>query len=210
MTRSYDASAEVPDDVLLRVLGAAASAPSAGLTQGWDVVVLRSPTAVDGFWTAAGAPPPGHDDRWTAGMRTAPALLVVVADPGAYARRYRAPDKQRAAAEVAASAGDLAPWWDVDASMAVMLALLAATDAGLGACFFGVPPPAHAAVLESLGVPAQRRLVGVVSLGRPAPHPRGRPGPRSPHRPRRRSATEVAHEERWGAPLRAPADVQER
>ncbi len=209
MTRSYDPSHEVDDEALLSLLGAAARAPSAGMTQGWDLVVLRSPRDREGFWHAAGAPAPGEDDRWTAGMRTAPALLVVVADPDAYARRYAAPDKARAAGEAAASAAEPSPWWDVDASMASMLVLLAATDAGLGACFFGVPPAARAGVLASLGVPPGRRLVGVISVGVPAPHPRGGldpSAPPSPHRPRRRTATQVAHEGRWGSPVQVSGD----
>ncbi len=218
MTRSYDPSREVGDEALLTLLGAAATAPSAGLTQGWDVVVLRSGPAREGFWRSAGSAEPGEEDRWTAGMRTAPVLLVVVTDPGAYERRYAAPDKTRAAAEAAVerpagAPGEAggppdgrSPWWDVDASMASLLVLLAATDAGLGACFFGVPPARHAAVLGSLGVPAGRRLLGVVSVGVPAPHPRGPAGPRSPHRPRRRTAVQVAHEGRWGAPFEAPAE----
>lgn len=208
MTRSYDPAWEVSDETLLALLGAAATAPSAGLTQGWDVVVLRTGPAREGFWRSAGAAEPGEEDRWTAGMRTAPVLLVVVTDPGAYALRYAAPDKARAAAEVETSRSPDggSPWWDVDASMASLLVLLAATDAGLGACFFGVPPARHAAVLEALGVPPGRRLLGVVSVGVPAPHPRGSAGPRSPHRPRRRTAVEVAHEGRWGKPFETPAE----
>ncbi len=216
MTRSYDPSLEVGEEALLALLRAAARAPSAGVTQGWDLVVLRSPGAREGFWRAAGAAPPGEEDRWTAGMRTAPLLLVVVTDRAAYARRYAAPDKARAAAEAGAAAVALidesgspdgrSPWWDVDASMASLLVLLAATDAGLGACFFGVPPARRAAVLEALGVPHGRQLLGVISVGVPAPHPRGPAGPRSPHRPRRRTAVQVAHDGRWGEPLPTPAE----
>ena len=88
------------------------------------------------------------------------------------------------------------PWWDVDTGMAAQLLLLGATDLGLGACFFGVPPERHDAVREAFGVPADRRLVGAVSLGHPAPDRR------SPSLRRgRRGVAEVAHDGRFGTPF---------
>jgi nitroreductase len=43
--------------------------------------------------------------------------------------------------------------------------LLTAVDEGLGGLFFGVPVERHEAVRDALGIPANRRLVGVVALG---------------------------------------------
>lgn len=217
MTRSFDASRPVGEAELAALLAAAATAPSAGMTQGWDLVVLHTADARERFWSTArpgGAPAAGTgtDDRWLAGMRTAPLLLAVLGDPAAYARRYAAPDKRaRAEAELGAGALDLAdapagvrgasPWWVVDASMAAMLVLLAAADAGLGACFFGVPPDRRDAVLDALGAWG-RVLVGVVAVGAAAPHPRGpAQRTRSPHRPARRHADQVVHEGVLGVPL---------
>ncbi len=202
MVRSYDPGAPVPEPVLHALLDAATRAPSAGNTQGWDVVVLRSAADRDRFWSVTRSDG-GPDDDWLAGMRTAPLLLVVLADPGAYARRYRAPDKARAAAQPAGEGDAAPPWWHVDAAMASLLVLLAAVDAGLGGCFFGVPPARHAAVREAFGVPADRLVTGVVSVGTPAPHPtRGDAArPRSPHRPHRRAVGEAASDGRFGVPL---------
>ena len=237
MTRSFDPGRPVGDEELAALLAAAATAPSAGMTQGWDLVVLRTTTSRERFWSltrraggSGGGAGPGEDDRWLAGMRTAPMLLVVLGDPAAYARRYAAPDKRaragaeraeevlraagvRHAAGAGADPSDLpdapagargpSPWWLVDASMATALLLLAAADAGLGACFFGVPPDRRDAVLHALGA-SGRVLVGVVALGVPAPHPRGPAGPRSPHRPARRRGDQVAHEGVLGTPLGGP------
>lgn len=229
MTRSFDAGRPVSDAELDALLVVAATAPSAGMTQGWDLVVLRTAAARERFWSltrrhaAGGGPLPGSvaapvpDDRWVAGMRTAPLLMVVLGDPAAYGQRYAAPDKRaRAEAERdpggagAAPGADLpgapagargsSPWWVVDPAMASVLVLLAAADAGLGACFFGVPPDRRDAVLAEVGA-GGRVLVGVVAVGTPAPHPHGPPGPRSPHRPGRRTPRQVAHEGRLGVPL---------
>ena len=77
--------------------------------------------------------------------------------------------------------------------MAAMLALLTAVDAGLGACFFGVQPERHTAVRAALGIPENRRFVGVISLGYAVP------SPTSPSLRRgRRGLFEVAHWGRFG------------
>ena len=73
--------------------------------------------------------------------------------------------------------------------------LLTAVDEGLAACFFGVPPLHQAATLEAFGVPPDRRIVGVVSLGYPAPDRRS-PSLRRGRRP----VGEVAHAGAWDAP----------
>ena len=63
-------------------------------------------------------------------------------------------------------------------------------DQGLGALFFGIPPARHQAVRRAHGIPANRRLVGVVALG----HELRRTEGSSRTRPRR-STAEVVH---WG------------
>ena len=75
---------------------------------------------------------------------------------------------------------------------------LTAVDAGLGGCFFGVPPERHDALRAALDIPAGRTPVGVVSVGYPAPDRRS-PSLRRGRRP----LAEVAHEGRFGVPYRA-------
>ena len=197
MVRRYDGRA-VDEDVLTAVLGAALRAPSAGNSQGRDLLVLRRDAERDLFWElttrerAAGAAAGAAEDHWLAGMRSAPVLVVLLADPGAYAARYAradkpGPDRDAATWQV--------PWPDVDTGMSGLLLLLAAVDAGLGACLFGVPSAAHEAVRAAFGVPADRRVVGVVSLGHPAPDERSRPSRRH-----RRTLADTAHDGRFGAP----------
>jgi nitroreductase len=84
----------------------------------------------------------------------------------AYLQRYAEPDKPWQ---------DLderhwpIPYWHVDTGMAAMIFLLAAEEAGLGACFFGVPGERWPALFAEFDVPAHLAPVGVVSLGHPAP-----------------------------------------
>lgn len=188
MIRAYTAE-PVADDAMTAVLGAAIRAPSAGFTQGWDFLVLRTGGDREAFW-AAGTE--GEPDSWLRGMRSAPVLVLCLSDRDRYLDRYAEPDKgwtDRAEDRWPV------PYWDVDTGMAALLIQLAAVDAGLACCFFGVPAERTQAVREALGVPPGRRIVGVVSLGHAAPDRRS-PSLRRGRRP----LTEVAHDGRFGVP----------
>ncbi len=199
MVRAYQPGRPVPDAALDRMLRNAVRAPSAGFSQGWDFVVCRRPDDVERFWAATadpGAAPDAEPDPWLRGMRSAPALVVCLSDPDRYLRRYAEPDKGWDEPDRESRLAHWpVPYWDVDTGMAAMLMLLTAVDSGLAACFFGVPPQRHAAVLEALGAPPDRRLVGVISVGHAAPDRR------SPSLRRgRRGVDEVAHDGLFGTP----------
>jgi nitroreductase len=189
MVRTYQPDRPVPPAVLRRALEHALRAPSAGFSQGWDFLVLTGAADRELFWKLSTDPatPP---DRWLAGMRTAPALVLCLADPDRYRRRYDEPDKRPAEQSWPV------PYWDVDTGMAALLILLTAVDEGLGGCFFGLPARCWPAVLERFGVPPDRRVAGVVSLGYPAPDRRS-PSLRRGRRP----LSEVVHAGRFSQPL---------
>jgi nitroreductase len=193
MVRSYQPGRAVPDAVLDRLLRNALHAPSAGFSQGWDFVVLRRPEELRGFW-AASTDPAAEPDAWLRGMQAAPVLVVCLSDRDRYLDRYAEPDKGWSDRDQTRWP---VPYWDVDTGMAALLMLLTAVDAGLGACFFGVPPERQTEVLEALGAPANRRVVGVVSVGHAAPDRRS-PSLRRGRRP----VDEVVHDGRYGVPWR--------
>src|SRR3954468_21334060 len=190
MARDYDPDRPVPAEARERLLEHAIRAPSAGFTQGWAFLVLESPEERERFWAATtdeGAP-----DAWLTRMRRAPLLVVPLSNRTAYLDRCAEPDKGGADRDESRWP---VPYWDVDAGMAALLMLLTAVDEGLGACFFGVPAGRHPAVLEALGAPADRRVVGVVALGHAAPDRRS-PSLRRGRRP----LEEMAHDGRFGVP----------
>ena len=187
MVRRYDPGRPVPPETLDAVVAAAVRAPSAGFTQAVSYLVLTE-TGVAAYWaTTAESEEP---DRWLQGLQTAPALIVVWTDEAAYLDRYAEPDKGWTDRDPSRWS---APYWWVDAGLGVMAALLAAVDAGLGACFFGVPPDRFAAVRSRFGVPAAQAPVGVISLGYPAPERTSSPARR------RRPRDELVHLGRWAA-----------
>jgi nitroreductase len=84
------------------------------------------------------------------------------------------------------------PYWFVDGGFAAMVMLLAATDAGLGACFLG-NFRGESALRAALGVPDDRRYIGAVLMGAP-----GGVDPPSPSLARgRRRRSDVVHRGRW-------------
>jgi nitroreductase len=163
MIRTYDPNRPVSRESVDELLRLAVRAPSAGHTQGWQFLVLDDITSRTAFWAATAA---GEPDSWRARLQTAPVLVIVWSDKDAYLDRYAEPDKGWTDRDEASWP---VPYWDVDAGMAAMILLLGAVEAGLGACFFGVPGPRWDAVRTAFGVPAGLRPVGVVSLGYPAP-----------------------------------------
>jgi nitroreductase len=194
MVRAYDADRSVPDDVVNRLLEHAIHAPSAGFSQGWDFLVLRSAEDRDRFWQSTREDSHGEPDSWLRGLMTAPLLVVCLSDRDRYLDRYAEPDKGWTDRDEGRWP---VPYWDVDTGMAGLMMLLTAVDAGLGSCFFGIPPVVHDEFRTAFDVPANRTPVGVVSVGYPAEDRRS-PSLRRGRRP----VGEVAHEGRFGVPYR--------
>jgi nitroreductase len=186
----------VPDAVVDQLLEHAVRAPSAGFSQGWDFLVLREARARRSFWEAT--KDEGEPDAWLRGLMSAPLLVLCLSDKNAYLDRYAEADKgwtDRAESHWPV------PYWDVDTGMAALLMLLTAVDRGLGGCFFGIPPQAHDAVRAAFAVPADRRFVGVVSVGYPVADRRS-PSLRRGRRP----VGQVAHEGRFGTAYRTSGE----
>ncbi|MDQ2795722.1 MAG: nitroreductase family protein [Actinomycetota bacterium] len=164
MTRSYDSHRPVPATVVKMLLNRAIRAPSAGHTQGRRFLVLDDITSRARFWSATSS---GVADSWRRRIEQAPVLVVCFCDQQAYLDRYAAKDK--VASSLATRPGNdwAVPYWHVDTGMAAMILLLAAHDAGLGACFFGVPSERWPALFDAFDVPVGLVPVGVISLGYP-------------------------------------------
>jgi nitroreductase len=187
MVRAYDPARPVPTDALDQVCAAALRVPSAGFTQAVSLLVLTSAEQRAAYWGVAAE----RDTTWLAGMRTAPVLILVWASRASYLDRYAEPDKGWTDRDPKRWS---APYWYVDAGMAVLAMLLTATDQELGSCFFGVPAGRIERVRQTFAVPQDQLSVGVVSLGHPVPAT----ATGSPTRRPRRPAGELIYHGRWG------------
>jgi nitroreductase len=165
MVRNYDPDRPVPQPVLTELLELAIRAPSAGFSQGWHFLVLDTAEDRAVFWNAT-AEPADEPDPWLLGLQSAPVLILAMSDKLAYINRYAAPDKGWTDRDEARWP---VPYWDIDTGMASLLILLGAVDQRLGGCFFGVPAERHDGVKQALGIPDRLCVIGVISVGHPAP-----------------------------------------
>jgi nitroreductase len=187
MHRAFS-NAPVDPGLIDGLIDTARRAPSAGNSQGWDFIVLQGPEATARFWDVTLPLSRRSSFRWQ-GLLDAPVIVLPLADREAYTERYREPDKLATGLGLAENWP--VPYWQIDTAFATMLLLLSATDAGLGALFFGVFRDADR-LLETLGVPLGHELIGAVALGYPADDEPGR----SADRPRR-PLSEVIHRGSW-------------
>ena len=181
MTRSFE-SRPLDRAVVERVLAAGLRAPSAGYTQGVDLLVLEGLEETHRYWDAALPADVRPSFAWPR-LLVAPLLVVVLSSEDAYRHRYDEADKGGAVFDV--------PWWHVDAAFTALLLQLAAIDVGLGALFFR----AHGvgALRRTFAIPSTFTPVGTVAIGHPAPD---RPSSSLAGRPRR-DAAGVLHRGRW-------------
>lgn len=188
MTRNFSTT-PLDSGVVDELLAAALRAPSAGHTQGREFVVLGGAAQTSQYWQSTTDPAWRSSSRRFAGLSRAPWIILVFADPEAYAARYREPDKARAdGVEIEW----VVPFWFVDAAFATMTLLLAATDRGIGAAFLG-NFRGEDRLRSSLGVPDRLRWLGAVLLGEAAEPD---PSASSATRPRR-TMEETVHRGRW-------------
>lgn len=187
MTRNFT-GAPLDRALLDALLSDALAAPSAGNTQGRDLVVLEGPAETGSFWNAT------TDEAWRKrsrrfeGLSRAPVVVLAFSDPDAYAERYREPDKARRGGAI----DWVVPYWHVDAAFLVMTLLLGAADRGIGAAFLG-NFRGEESLRDVLGVPLGMRWLGAVLLGEPA-----RPDPPSISATRpRRTLTDSVHRGAW-------------
>ena len=181
---------QVPHELLREVLEKALHAPSAGFSQGLELLLLQDPERIEWFWRTTD---PSGEAESALGISSwgPPALVLVLTDSTAYTARYSESDK------IEAKLDDPSRWpvpyWYVDAGMASMLVLQAAVDRGLGAWFFGVME-GEQQLRESLRIPAALSFVGVIGLGYRAAS--DRPAGSGTTRPRR-TLDQVLHNQRW-------------
>lgn len=181
----------VDPDVLDGILASVLHAPSAGFSQGTELLVLTDPDAVVTFWDLNEEPdfptPPEHIPL------RAPVVVVVLSNSDAYTERYSAPDKIQFGLDQAENWP--VPYWDVDAGMATMSMLLAVVEQGLGAFFAGLRD-AGRSTLEHFGVPHNFRTIGFIGLGHPDSEDVASTGASAFSR-RRRPIDELVHRDRW-------------
>lgn len=187
MTRRFSTT-PLPRELVTELCDLARRAPSAGFSQGVHLLALDG-AGLERFWDLSGAG--GWFAQSSPGVLAAPVVVLAVADPTAYTRRYAEGDKAGHGLEDAAAWP--VPYWLTDCAMAVQNLLLLAQERGLGALLFGVFGD-HEVVRAGFGIPIGTSLVGAVALGHRAPDDvASGSATRRPRRP----VEEVVHWNTW-------------
>jgi FMN reductase [NAD(P)H] len=187
MVRNYT-DEPVPRGVVERIVARGRKAPSGGFSQGVRFVVVTdaemrrqiAELADEQEYVGVGFEP------W---ISRAPVHIVVAMCEDDYHDRYREPDKLDESGE---EVEWRVPWWWVDSGKTMMLLLLTAVDEGLGAGLFGLVGDNNDRLRELLEMPEDISIVGVVTVGHPAPEPK-----RGSSKRGRKPFEEVVRWERW-------------
>jgi nitroreductase len=187
MMRTYSPQ-PIPADTVDRIVKNALRAPSGGFSQGWGFLVLDTQSDIEKFKTVVR--PETKPENWFAANFEAPLLIVAHSNKDVYLDRYAQPDK---GFTERSDAWWPAPYWDIDAGFASLMMLLTAVDAGLGACFFGLPIERIDAYRSAFGVPGEFMPIGAVSIGYSDEPPRDL-------RDRRKPTGDVVRRGHWEQP----------
>lgn len=190
MVRAFEPS-PLPRDVVERILVNAQRGPSSGFTQGFEFLVFDGAEQTDRFWRYMASRNDEDPSSFTH-LTSAPLVIVPVAHPQAYIRRYREPDKLEVGRETAEDWP--APYWFIDTAFAALLILLTAVDSELGGYYFSLGPTSRdiPPFREAFGIPEEYYPIGAIAIGHPAPD-RPSPSLRRGHRP----PSDVMHFGRW-------------
>ena len=148
--RRFDPAADVPPEMVERLLSAAILAENAGNRQPWHFYVVRDPEMRQGLVAAA------HGQGF---ISQAPVAIVVCADAEQSAGRYGQRGRELYCLQ--------------DTAAAVDHILLAAVALGLGSCWVGAFDEGEAA--RVLDLPDHHRPVAILPIGKPAEAPAPRP-----------------------------------
>ena len=191
MVRNYT-DEPVAREAVERIVGCGRKAPSGGFSQGVRFVIVEDRDTRERIAGLADEPEyvKMGFEPW---ISRAPVHIVVAMREDDYHDRYQEPEKLDESGE---EIEWRVPWWWVDAGKALMLLLLGAVDEGLGAGLFGLVGDQNDRLRELLGVPEDFEIVGVVTVGHPAPEPTEERRKEALRR-RRRPLEEVVRWERW-------------
>lgn len=161
----------IEDEKINALLESARLAPSGNNTQPWHYIIVKSEEMRQKVVEAS------HNQKW---MLTAPVFIVCVADV-----------RCRIKEDIDVYLDDNSPQDEVkriirDTSISVGYMLLEANSLGLGVCW--VAEFTQEEIRPVLGIPSDKYVVGVITVGYPDENPKARP---------RKKLEDIVHFECW-------------
>lgn len=185
MIRSFTEE-PIPTEKIDTILNNFFRGPSAGFSQGIELLVLKEKEDIKRYFDCLGPKEErqkGVLSKWS-NLENAQLILIPIAHKETYLSRYAEPDKGWT------DKSELhwpVPFWLTDTAMASMIALLTVVDLELGALFVGLST--EPAIRKEFNVPEEYKPIGAILIGNPVPT-----DPRSPSLKRgRRDKSHLIH-----------------
>ena len=156
----------IPEKILDRIVKNAFKGPSAGFSQGIEMLILDNSKDKERYLRMYGT----KEDRQKAmskwpTIEDAPVFIVILSHKETYLNRYAEADKGWMDKDESRWP---VPYWDIDAGMAGLLVLLTVVDSELGAVFTGVFDQDY--FRKEFNIPEGYTAVGSIAIGYPAPN----------------------------------------
>ena len=166
MIRAFKPEA-LPRITVGKILRNAQRGPSSGFAQGFEFLVFDGKEQTSKFWNHLSAQAEPHPLLRTEAT-SAPLIIVPLAHPNAYVKRYLEPDKRGVGRKTEEDWP--APHWFTDTAFASMLILLTAVDSNLGGFYFSIGPTRTSVspFRKAFGIPEEYYPMGAIAIGYPA------------------------------------------
>lgn len=188
MIRSFK-DTPIPKEKVDMIVKNAFKGPSAGFSQGVEMLVLDTPESRELYFEMYGPKEKRkkEDSKWPT-LEDAPLIICMLSHKDTYLSRYAEPDKGWTDKDEKRWP---VPFWDIDAGMAGLLVLLTVVDQELGAVFTGVFDQIY--FRRVFGVPDGYNAVGAIYIGYPQKKDEPSPSLKRGHR----DLSTIVHYNKW-------------
>ncbi len=165
MIRSFT-SDPIPQEKIDTILSNFFRGPSAGFSQGIELLVLNDKKDIERYFNCLGSKEEREKTvyaKWDK-LENAQLILIPIAHKDTYLERYAQPDKGWT--DKSESHWPV-PFWLTDTAMASMLALLTVVDLELGALFVGLST--EPLIRKEFNIPDEYKPIGAILIGNPVP-----------------------------------------
>ena len=165
MIRSFTEE-PIPEEKITTLLKNFFRGPSAGYSQGIELLVLKDKQDINRYFNCLGPKEErqkGVLSKWSK-LENAQLILIPIAHKDTYLERYAQPDKGWT--DKSESHWPV-PFWLTDTAMASMITLLTVVDLELGAIFVGLSE--EQAIRKEFSIPDDYKPIGAILIGNPDP-----------------------------------------
>ena len=163
MIRSFTEE-PIPEEKINKVIKNFFRGPSAGFSQGIELLVLKEKKDIERYFDCLGSKEErqkGVLAKWNK-LENAQLILIPIAHKDTYLERYAQPDKGWT--DKSESHWPV-PFWLTDTAMASMIALLTVVDLELGALFVGLSE--EQAIRKEFKISDEYKPIGAILIGNP-------------------------------------------